>query len=184
AEKKKKAEEKDKARALPKFELADRQSATDLQLAPDGRHVFILVLERSEAAKRPNVPNYVTESSYTEDIPARAFVGDAQDKRMLSVMNLETGTSVAAELPVVLNTKDTKDTKDARRAVRWSMPQLSDDGALAVANVRADDNKDRWLVVVDPESGKSRLLDTLHDDAWVREVGGPGPNDPSFGWLP
>ena len=68
------------------------------------------------------------------------------------------------------------------RAVRWGMPQISDDGARAVAHVRADDNKDRWLVVVDPESGKSRVLDTLHDDAWVREVGGFGPNDPSFGW--
>ena len=77
AEKKKKAEEKDKANALPKFELAERQSATDLQLSPDGKHVFIVVVERSEAAKRPNVPNYVTESSYTEDIPARTFVGDS-----------------------------------------------------------------------------------------------------------
>src|SRR4029077_17928831 len=85
AEKKKKAEEKDKARALPAFELADRQSAADLQLSPDGTHVFILVSEQSEVAKRPNVPNYVTESSYTEDIPARTFVGDAQAKRSLAV---------------------------------------------------------------------------------------------------
>src|SRR6185295_15269766 len=38
AEKKKKTEEKDKARALPKLELADRQTATDLQLSPDGTH--------------------------------------------------------------------------------------------------------------------------------------------------
>ena len=56
AEKKKKAEEKDKASALPKFELADRQTATDLQLSPDGKHVFVLVVERPDAAKRPNVP--------------------------------------------------------------------------------------------------------------------------------
>src|SRR4051794_20206381 len=91
AEKKKRAEEKDKARALPKFELADRQSAADLQLSPDGTHVFIVVVERSDAAKRPNVPNYVTESSYTEDIPARTFVGDDQDKRSLHVMNIATG---------------------------------------------------------------------------------------------
>src|SRR6185436_12354024 len=91
AEKKKRTEEKDKARALPKFELAERQSASDLLLSPDGKHVFLVIVERTDAAKRPNVPNYVTESSYTEDIPARTFVGDAQDKRMLSVMNLETG---------------------------------------------------------------------------------------------
>ena len=157
AEKKKKAEEKDKARALPKFELADRQSATDLQLSPDGTHVFILIVERTETAKRPNVPNYVTESSYTEDIPARTFVGDAQDKRTLAMMNLETGKTVASgcRLRRHGSLKPAQGRQGRKpRAVRWGMPQMSDDGALAVAHVRADDNKDRWLVVVDPESGK------------------------------
>src|SRR3954454_5784159 len=135
AEKKKKNEEKEKARALPKYELADRQSATDLQLSPDNRHVFIIVTERTDTAKRPNVPNYVTESSYTEDIPARTFVGDAQDKRTLAVMNIATGKTVAPDAP----------TKDP---VEWRMAKLSDDGTLAVAAVRADNNKDRWLVAV------------------------------------
>ena len=170
AEKKKKAEEKDKAHALPKFELADRQSATDLQLSPDDKHVFIVVVERPEDAKRPNVPNYVTESSYTEDIPARTFVGDSQDDRTLHVMNIVTGKTVTVESPVA--------------RARWGMALLSDDGALAVAHVRAANNKDRWLVVVDPEGGKTRVLDALHDDAWVRDGGGFGPVDSSFGLLP
>ena len=63
------------------------------------------------------------------------------------------------------------------------MPQLNQDGSIAVAHVRAHDNKERWLLAVDPESGKARVLDALHDDAWVRDVGGPGPEDPSFGWT-
>jgi dipeptidyl aminopeptidase/acylaminoacyl peptidase len=174
AEKKKKAEDKDKADALPKFELADRQSATDLQLSPDGKHVFILVVERSDVSKRPNVPNYVTESSYTEDIPARTFVGDAQDNRSLAVLDLATGKSVTVDSPVTVT-----DTKP-----RWGMALVSDDGALAVAHVRAANSKDRWLVAVDPDSGKIRIIDALHDDAWVREVGGFGAVDPSFGLLP
>src|SRR5262245_24838350 len=62
AEKKKKAEAKEKALALPKYELAERQTATDLQLTPDEKHVFMVITERAENAKRPNVPNYVTES--------------------------------------------------------------------------------------------------------------------------
>jgi len=173
AEKKKKKDEKDKADALPKFELADRQSASDLQLSADGKHVFILVTERADTAKRPNVPNYVTESSYTEDIPARTYVGDAQDKRTLAIMNLETGKTQMADGGFA-----------DKRDPRWGMPQLSEDGSLAVAHVRAADNKDRWLVVVDAESGRTRVIDALHDDAWVREVGGFGPNDPSFGLLP
>jgi dipeptidyl aminopeptidase/acylaminoacyl peptidase len=173
AEKKKKKDEKDKADALPKFELADRQSVGDLQLSPDGTHVFIVVTERADAAKRPNVPNYVTESSYTEDIPARTYVGDAQDRRTLAIMNLETGKSQMADGGFA-----------EKRDPRWGMPQLSEDGRVAVAHVRAANNKDRWLVAVDPETGKTRVIDALHDDAWVREIGGFGPNDPSFGFMP
>jgi dipeptidyl aminopeptidase/acylaminoacyl peptidase len=188
AEKKKKAEEKDKARALPKYELADRQSATDLQLSPDDKHVFVVIAERTETAKRPNVPNYVTESSYTEDIPARTFVGDAQDKRTLVVMNLETGKTVTASGDFAGTAPPAKTEKEAGkpqpRELRWGMPQLSEDGGIAVSHVRAANNKDRWLVTVDAENGATRVIDGLHDDAWVREVGGFGPNDPSFGWLP
>ena len=184
AEKKKKNDAKEKARALPKYELADRQSATDLQLSPDDKHVFIILTERTDSAKRPNVPNYVTESSYTEDIPARTFVGDAQDKRVLAVMNLETGKTVTPESPVDAPDGARAEGKPVKRDIRWVMPQLSDEGAIAVAHVRADNNKDRWLVVVDPESGRTRVLDALHDAAWVREIGGPGPTDPSFGWMP
>ena len=171
AEKKKKAEEKEKARALPKYELADRQSAQDLQLSPDGTHVFIAIVERADTAKRATVPNYVTESSYTEDIAGRTFVGDAQDKRMLVVMNLENGKTQAVDASFA-----------GTREVRWGQLQLSDDGTLAIANVRAHDNKDRWLVAVDPDSGKTRVVDALHDEAWVRELGGFGP-ETSFGFV-
>src|SRR5262245_27877189 len=194
AEKKKKNEAKEKARALPKYELAERQSATDLQLSPDGRHVFIVLTERTDAAKRPSVPNYVTESSYTEDIPARTFVGDAQDKRTLAVMNIDTGKTVTPDTAFAGAAHgeekggDVKEegaqNKSARHETRWAMPQISEDGAAAVAHVRSDNNKDRWLVAIDAESGKTRVLDLLHDDAWVRELGGFGPNDPSFGWMP
>src|SRR5262245_39803526 len=173
AEKKKKTEEKDKARALPKYELAERQSASDAQLSADGRHVFLVISERADAAKRPNVPNYVTESSYTEDIPARTFVGDAQEKRTLAVMNLETGKTVPASSEFA-----------GKREVRWSMPIVSDDGALVVAHARATDNKDRWLVALEPDTGKTRVIDALHDDAWIREVGGFAAAEPTgYGLL-
>jgi dipeptidyl aminopeptidase/acylaminoacyl peptidase len=39
-----------------------------------------------------------------------------------------------------------------------------------VAAARSADNKDRWLVTLDPESGKTDIIDVLHDDAWVREA--------------
>src|SRR5205807_5118229 len=133
-----------------------------LQLSPDGKHVFILITERAETAKRAEVPNYVTTTGYVEDIDARLKVGDAQEKRLLAVMNLESGKTVTAEAAFAGD----------KRAVNWTMPRISEDGALAVADVRGEDNKDRWLV--DADSGTSRILDALHDDAWVRELGGFG----------
>ncbi len=66
-------------------------------LSPDDTHVFILVAERPAGAKNTIVPNYVTESGYTEDIPARTNVGDTQDRRLLAVLNLKTGKSVWAD---------------------------------------------------------------------------------------
>ncbi len=173
-DKKKKEEARHKQHSLPKYDLADHQSAADLQLSPDGTHVFLSVVERTDAAKRAEVPNYVTESGYTEDIPGRTKVGDAQDTRTLVVMNLETGKAQPADSSFA----------GAKREVRWGMPVLNDDGSLALANVRAADNKDRWLVIVDPETGKTRVVDALHDDAWIREIGGFGPAAESgLGWL-
>ena len=71
----------------------------------------------------------------------------------------------------------------AEREVRWSMPEVSDDGKFAIASARSGDNKDRWYVAIDAESGKTRVVDTLHDDAWIREIGG-GFGSPGVDFLP
>ncbi len=179
-EKKKKAEDKEKEDKLPAFELQDRQSAVDLMLSPDDAHVFVLVTERPAGARNIIVPNYVNETGYTEDIQGRTAVGDSQDRRLLAILNLKTGKSVWADgsfappvdepAPAAAQ-PDAKPPRKAEREVRWAMPDVSDDGKLAVAAARSADNKDRWYVSVDAETGKSRVVDTLHDDAWIREAG-------------
>jgi dipeptidyl aminopeptidase/acylaminoacyl peptidase len=161
---KKKTEEEQKKDRLPSFELQERQSASDLMLSPDDSHVFILVNERAANSKGTIVPNYVTDTGYTEDISARANVGETQEKRVIGVLDIKTGKSVLAESSFA----------GEKRELRWSMPIVSDDGRQVVAAVRAIDNKDRWLVAIDPATGKSRVIDVLHDDAWVREGGQGG----------
>jgi len=186
-EQKKKDEEKDKKDKLPTFELQDRQSAVDLMLSPDDLHVFVLVAERPTGAKNTIVPNYVTETGYTEDIPGRTNVGDTQDRRLLSVLNLRTGKSVWADgsfaPPVVEAEKPSGTPSKAEREIRWSTPVASEDGKFVVAAASSADNKDRWLVTIDPETGKTKVIDALHDDAWVREAG-TGFGAPSVQFLP
>ena len=180
-DKKKKAEEKDKQDKLPALELQDRQNAVDLMLSPDDTHVFVLVSERPVGARNVIVPNYVTETGYVEDINGRTAVGDAQNRTLLALMNLKTGKTVWADgtfAPVVEDPTPATTTapgapgRKGEREIRWSMPDVSDDGKFAVAGARSADNKDRWYVALDPETGKTRVVDTLHDDAWIREAGG------------
>jgi dipeptidyl aminopeptidase/acylaminoacyl peptidase len=191
-----KADERAKKNKLPTFELQDRQAAVDLMLSPDDTHVFIVVSERPLGVKPTIVPNYVTESGYTEDIPARSNVGDVQERRLLAVLNLKTGKSIWAdasfappvaeqERAAVAAQKAATETateqkaapatpapgRRAEREIRWAMPVVSADGQRVVAAARSTDNKDRWFVTLDPESGKTKVIDVLHDDAWVRESG-------------
>jgi dipeptidyl aminopeptidase/acylaminoacyl peptidase len=64
----------------------------------------------------------------------------------------------------------------AKREVRWGALHQSPDRRHVVANVRSADNNNRWLVSVEPASGRTRVLDVVTDEAWVR--------DGAAGWLP
>ncbi|MEO8076777.1 MAG: alpha/beta fold hydrolase, partial [Acidobacteriota bacterium] len=172
---KKRQEDKAKKNKLPVFELQDRQSAVDLMLSPDDAHVFILVAERAAGARSANVPNYVTETGYIEDITGRSNVGDTQDRRLLAILDLKTARTSWADGSFAPPVPDTEPTagnagKKSGREIRWSMPAVSDDGKFLVASARSADNKDRWFVSLDAESGKATIIDTLHDDAWIREA--------------
>ena len=65
------------------------------------------------------------------------------------------------------------------RDVQLSPVQWSEDGKNAALLARAADNKDRWVLLLDLATGKTKVLASVHDDAWVD---GPGAN--TVGWLP
>ena len=175
-----------KADKLPAFELQDRQTAADLMLSPDDTHVFILVAERPAGAKSTIVPNYVTESGYTEDIPGaherRRHAGSApargaqpQDRqervgrrqlRAAGRRTREAGAAGGRQAPA----RRPRPGRRADREIRWSMPVVSADGRQVVAAARSADNKDRWIV--DARSGDRE--DARHRRAAGRGVGARG----------
>jgi dipeptidyl aminopeptidase/acylaminoacyl peptidase len=173
---------------IPGMTLTTRQTVTEMQLSSDERFVWVGVTERPDGASRgQETPNYVTESSYPEMIAGRANVGDVQPRRLLAVINRKENRMVWADGSSFagFERKAKSADQDAPRLLNWSLPELSDDGTQGVVAVRALDNKDRWLVKVDPESGRTTVLDTLHDEAWIRELslGGAGAGS-GVAWLP
>jgi dipeptidyl aminopeptidase/acylaminoacyl peptidase len=184
------AKRKQRERRKP-FSIPSGQSVSNLSLSPDGKYVVASVLQPASGSKNTIVPNYVTESAYTEDLPARSKVGDNQGKTRMTVINVETGESKwvdhGLKQPAVQqqsqsspqSNQSNQSNQPKERDVSLFNLQWSEDGASAVTLARAADNKDRWVLLLDPATGKTRVLDHLHDDAWV---GGPGAF--TVGWLP
>jgi len=204
AEQREEQEKKRKEREKRKpFSIPTGQNAVSLNLSPDGKYVLATISEPASGAKNTIVPNYVTESAYTEDIPGRSKVGDAQNRTRLVIIDTETGETKNVDhgqkLPatpppqrtemnapvstgsgsdrVDLQTKTPPTPKD--RDVQLSQLQWSDDGKNAVLMGRSGDNKDRWVMLLDAVTGKTKILATVHDDAWV-----DGPGAFTLGWLP
>ncbi|MEZ5318842.1 MAG: prolyl oligopeptidase family serine peptidase [Vicinamibacterales bacterium] len=177
---------------IARFQLQPRQSLVDLQLTADEKYVWVVVNEQPEIpARGQETPNYVTESAYPEMIPGRSNVGDSQSQRKLAVLDLAGNRSVWADASAFagMERKASPSDPDVPRILDWGTPDTSDDGSHTVIPISAQDNKDRWLVTVDPASGKATVLDQLHDDAWVRTMG-VGGGGGGFGggagiaWLP
>jgi len=188
AARRKRREELDRARALPKFEIGERQNIADAAVTGDGKFALLVVNDRAQS-RTAQVPRFVSESSFTEEIQARTFVGDAQDRRRIAALNLESGEAMwvgleGASDPIAIPKPPfgdeprpaSKPDPAPKRDVRFGNPILSPDGRIAVTSIRSADNTERWLAVIDPATGKTRVLDHIKDDAWVRDGG--------QGWLP
>ncbi len=158
-------EEARKKRDNPRkpYILAARQTVAWMELTPDEKFVIASFIQRSEDAKRTAVPNYVTESSYPQDIEGHTLAGDVRDKSQVAVISVETG-----ELKWL----------EHRPEANLGRPVWSEDGTKAVLLARALDNKDRWVLALDATAAKLRDIAHDHDDAWV-----DGPAAQTLEWL-
>src|SRR5882724_1582700 len=211
AEQREEQEKKRKEREKRKpFNLPTGQNTVSLILSPDGKYVIATISEPGSGAKNTVVPNYVTESAYTEDIPGRTKVGDTPARTRIAIIDVETGESRNVDhgqrlpaTPQVQGTENPTETvpKEAGeskaggappqttprsqpppprdRDVQLSQLRWSDDGKNAVLMARSIDSKDRWVMLLDAATGKTKVLASMHDDAWI-----DGPGAGTLGWLP
>ncbi|MGB6940760.1 MAG: prolyl oligopeptidase family serine peptidase [Bryobacteraceae bacterium] len=168
------------------FILQAGQTVAALQLTPDEKYVIATIREPAKGAKRTTVPRFVTESGYTEDTPSYEKVGDRQSLVRLAILSVQTGDVrwVDHGQRAILQNADAKTPVD--RDVRLSEPRWSADGTKAVLEARATDNKDRWILALDEDTGKTRVLAHDHDDAWIDGPGIGDPDEPgevTLGWM-
>ena len=166
-----------------------------LRLDPTGRYVTFALRAEPEATAPTQVIDYVTETGHAEVLDARPKVGIPPDDVSFHVQDLARDTTYKVNLhqlpgahavPDYRQQQDVElDSSETKRTLYSYGPFWSRDGDHAVLVVRADDNKDRWIARLDPESGDLTVLDRQHDDAWI---GGPGigayGGAGTVGWVP
>jgi len=183
------------------FKLDKKQSVVNARLSPDGKTIVLVINNESDKAKKTIVPNYITESVYTDTIPGREKVGDAQPPSRIAVVSTLNGDvkwfehglkPLPADATQQKNdegkaseqkTEKSADTQresaqPKEREVNLRAPVWSEDGKHAFVVVRSSDNKDAWVMDFDPATAKGRTIVTMHDDAWLRFA-----DAQSFGWA-
>ena len=181
---------KEEAPEAPKPYYFGQRALYGLELSPDARVATFILSTPSRDAKNTVVPQYVTESGYTEDIESRTNVGEPLSTYEFCIYNcaLDSVMHIKPDnIEDIASAPAPGDTGTARkpRGVRYDGPYWSDDGKHAFVQIFSQDNKDRWLVMLNVEKAAfGTLLDHQHDDAWV---GGPGIGffgGNSVGWMP
>ena len=163
-----------------------------LAISPDGRFVSYRLSKPASNPRTTIVPNYVTETGFTTDIPARTKVGTQEGSSEFFIYDREKDTVYAVKTDSMPGIKDMPDyvkdypkqleektKKPSARAVTVFGPYWSPNGTNTVVDIRSRDNKDRWLMTWDRSTNQLKLLDRQRDEAWI---GGPGIFG-SIGWI-
>ncbi|WP_295200757.1 prolyl oligopeptidase family serine peptidase [Sediminibacterium sp.] len=167
----------------------------NLQISPDGRFVTYRLYTAPAGGKNTIVPDYVTETGFTTDIPARTKVGaplgryeffvfdKTKDKLIAVVVDSISVPGITDQPDYVKDYPKQFGTRRAPvRGVMINGPYWNATGSAAIVDIRSQDNKDRWIMQLDAETGKLKLLDRQRDNAWI---GGPGVSGfgATFGWI-
>ncbi len=179
----------------PKAIYYGNKSISSMTISPNQNFVTYRLVTSAKQVKTTNVPDYVTASGFTKELRARPKVGTNQSFHEFFIYNVEKDSSYQVdikEIPGIYDKpkfqqskKNKKEFSSTPRQVVVLGPIWSENAENAVVVVRALDNKDRWIMTLDPQTGKLKLLDRQHSDAWI---GGPGVSSWNFsmgsiGWM-
>jgi dipeptidyl aminopeptidase/acylaminoacyl peptidase len=181
-------------RTRPKEIYTEDKTVDNITLSPDERFITYRLTSRPANSKIAQVPNFVTASGYTEDIPTRTKVGAVQATYEMGVYDVKGDTTYMVSFRGLTGVQDKpafqkegqkpateadKAAADAARKVMMFGPYYSTDGKQGVLVIRSADNKDRWIASFDPATRAVKTLDRQRDEAWVNGFG-PG----IIGWMP
>jgi len=135
----------------------------------------VFLSRQSPNARVEKIPDFITASGYTENIPTYIKAGDELAEFKVGIIELASGHVGWVDF------------NQPERSILPYYFHWHPDNDRGLITFIAGDNKDSWLGVLEPEFQKEkdtckipvRILVNEHDDAWVNPLAMD-----HFGWLP
>lgn len=170
-----------------------------LNLSPDQKYAVFCLSNSPDKKYSTEVPDYVTESGYIKQLNARPKVGSPQPANDLGIYDLIYDTVYYIDPKQIPGIYDKPlflkeyipddssfiDQYDHPRKIFYLQPVFNEKGDRAILVIRSQDNKDRWIMLLNMHQGTLSLLDRQRDEAWIS---GPGigiwnTETGNIGWL-
>ena len=171
----------------------DKRRAFNFDISETGNFITFQTY-MPDSPKNTIVPNYVDASGYTEPLNTRSKVGDQEPERDLFIYHIlkdtvfkvdVSGLPGITDLPEYTEEYPDREWEEKQRAVSFSGVEFSPTNRYAVVSIRAQDNKDRWISLLDLSTGSLESIDRQHDEAWIAGPGiGSYYGGGTLGWLP
>ncbi len=168
-------------RDFPTAVYSDKADFINLSVNPNAKYVAFALYEAPES-KNEVMENFITADGYNQSVPTKAKVSvNNIFKTRFAIYNREKDTAVYVDFSKLSHIKDKpkyyelydklNKSEAVERAVYVNPVVYSSDGKFAVADIRSQDNKDRWIININLENSSFTEAEYQHDDAWI---GGPG----------
>ena len=163
---------------LPTVKFISFEQQGALQVDPTARFV-LLKEEQQPEEKATEVPHFISADAHVYNEKARSKVMNEEPSQRLFLHDLRSDSLVEIDFSGLtqMNAED--------RALIIHPAIFAKTKPLALLDIRSADNKDRWIVCLELETGQIKQLEHQYDSAWI---GGPGISSWNFetgtlGWL-
>lgn len=140
-----------------------------------------VLIRKDEAASENStlVPHFITADGFVNSSEARSKVSKNEPNQEMYLHFINKDTLFKLDFSLLTDIRRKPSYMDTVGGILFPEdrplfihdPVFGQIKNFALLDVRASDNKDRWIVLVDLETGKTTEVEHQHDEAWI---GGPG----------
>ncbi|TDE26852.1 S9 family peptidase [Flavobacterium ranwuense] len=173
---------------FPKPYYYGKNTFGSLKVDPKGNYATFRLIEDSDR-KNEKMEVFITADGYNQIENTKEKVSvDNLVATKFGVYNIVKDSVYFVDFSSLSHIQDTpkylelyekpKATEKKNKLIVVQEPIYNENGSFTIAEIRSQDNKDRWIVSLNLEKGTFQELDYQHDEAWI---GGPGIPSNSFG---